>query len=253
MKSIGIAFPFVFLAATAWAQAGASPEQVAPALITHVPQNEVLEGDVVLRFEVQSPDRAGTIVVRVMPEGRRSAFEVTAHRAAQGYEAHLGASHISSPGFSYFVVERMPDGSERPVFADKTAPHRVHVIRPKEVEDELARLSARGGQRSTLLFSGELVDFGDRQLAAGSPVNHDRYYRLEAGYAYSFLSGIEDVRLSLVRVRGEGAIYMDSPTPSSVQTEPGIDYGSAMVTLLVLDELRLRGSILLGASQRGFE
>jgi hypothetical protein len=103
------------------------------------------------------------------------------------------------------------------------------------------------------MLSGELVDFGDRRLAAGAPVTHDRYYQLEAGYAYSFLSTVEDVRLSLVRVRGEGGSYDASGSPTSKATLPGIDYGQAVVTMLATEHLRLRSSVLLGASQRGFE
>jgi hypothetical protein len=254
MKHIGIVSIIVLLAVSAHAQDNAQSAPAEPALITHVPLNEVLEGEVKLEFAVRSPDRAGAIVVRVTPlTGRPTAFEVLAHRALQGYEARLIASKIAPPGFSYYVVERMPDGSERPVFADKNTPHHVHVVRPSAVEAERERLAARGGQRSTLLLSGELVDFGDRRLTTGGAMTHDRYYRLEAGYAYSFLTTVEEVRLSLVRVRGEGGQYSDAPKPNSMRTEPGIDYGRAMVTVLALDEFRLRGAVLLGASQRGFE
>jgi hypothetical protein len=259
MTRISITWAIVLVAcpvaaqSAAGEQAGHSPP-VAAAQIRHVPINEVEEGDISLAFELESPDFAGEIVVRVTPIGAgRQPFEAVARRTAGGYHAKLEAARIGPPGFTYYVVERMPDHSERAVFADKSAPHRVHVNRPPELEAELERLAARGGQRSTVLLSGEVVDFGDRQLGAKSALMHDRYYRLEAGYAYSFLSNVEEIRLSLVRVRGEAASFSSTPTPSSVATEPGIDYGRAMVGMLVSEDFRLRGAVLLGASQRGFE
>jgi hypothetical protein len=257
MKIIGITCAIALSASVAAAEPEASAAQApepAGATIRHLPLNEIEEGDVRLRFEVESPDRAGAIVVVVLPEGARQPFQVFAKRTFRGYEARLGAAQIPPPGFTYYVVERMPDGRERPVFASKTAPHRVHVLRAAARQAELDRLSLRAGQRSVVLASGELVDFGDRRLASGAALSHDRYYRLETGYTYSFLSTVEDVRLSLVRVRGEAADYATTTrAPTITPTEPGIDYGRAMITLLASDVVRLRAAVLLGASQLGFE
>jgi hypothetical protein len=96
------------------------------------------------------------------------------------------------------------------------------------------------------------VDYGDRTVSPGQAPLRDRYYRIEAGYAYGFLSRVESIRLTLVRVRGESAqLVVGRAGPQSVLT--GIDCGRAEVTLLATEEVRARAALLLGASQRGFE
>jgi hypothetical protein len=246
------------ICAIALCAASASAQEVAPdarALIRHTPLNEVWVGDARLSFQVTAPDRAGSIVVHIVQGGpKHAALELVAGRSeGNGYAVQLPAAHVVPPGFSYWVSERLSDGSERPVFADAHRPHQVRVSRSAEAEAEYQRLVRRHGQRSTLLLSAEGVDYGDRRLVASAPRLHDRYYRFEAGYAYSFLTRIEDIRLTLVRVRGEAGVYQDMPSPTSTPARPGIDYGRAAVTLLASDVVRLRTAVLLGASQRGFE
>lgn len=227
----------------------------------HVPLNETDAGPLRLRFEVREPDRAGRVVVRwkSAPASDRVG-EAIAYRAQEGYVADLPAQATEPPGFSYWVVARDAEGEEEPVFASAAEPHHVRVFHDDETRGELDRLRERGLHRSSLLLSGDWVDFGDRQLAAGAAVEHDRYYRLEAGYRYSFLRRIEDIQLSVVHVRGQAARLAPAlPTPGLPPTtvveavDPGIDYGRAAVTILAADGVRLRGAALLGASQEGFE
>lgn len=223
----------------------------AGAWIVHTPLNEAIAGDAELSFDVRDAQLAGSIVVQTLAAGGGEPVSVAALRAEGGYRAELPARVVAPPGFSYFVIERLADGSERPVFASKSAPHPVRVTYLPEVEDELERLRARAGERSSVLLSAEGVDYGDRQLRGQT--FHDRYYRLEAGYAYAFLSRVESIRLSLVRVRGEAALFGETLPAMALPTEPGIDYGRAEIALNATDWLRLRSSLLLGASQRGFE
>jgi hypothetical protein len=222
--------------------------------IVHVPLNEAIAGDTPLVFTVRNPQLAGAIFVHVVKDGAHpTELTVQALRTASGYEAVVPADRVTRAGFAYFVTERMPDQSERAVFADALAPHPVHVTRPKEDEDEAARLKARRGERSTVILAAEAVDYGDRRLQGAANQLHDRYYRLEAGYSYSFLRRVEEIRLTVVRVRGEAALVQMSDKPTATPIQPGIDYGRAEVTLLADDGTRLRGSLLLGASQFGFE
>jgi hypothetical protein len=191
--------------------------------------------------------------VHVRRAGAPEEVQLTALRRDDGYQAIIPAAIVVPPGFSYFVTEHMADGGERAVFADAGSPHRVRVTRTEDAEDERIALAACGGQRSTLGLAADGVDYGDRRLGTAPNNVHDRYYRLEAGYSYGFLTRIETIRLSLVRVRGEAAVWDPALKTPAVPTAPGIDYGRAEVTLRATDELRLRGAVLLGASQRGFE
>lgn len=228
--------------------------QTASAIIRHVPLNDAFVEDARFVFEMNSPDYAGKVVVRVLPTGGTQAVqEVEATFSGVEYVAVLPRAHVVPPGFSYYVIERMPDGTERPVFADASAPHRVRVTLTDADETQQRRARARDGIRSTVLLSGEAVDYGDRKLATDQPRFHDRYYKLEVGYAYSFFTTIEDVRISLVRVRGQAALFNAWEEPQSTEIALGIDYGRAAVTLVAHEYVRLRGAMLLGASQRGFE
>jgi hypothetical protein len=224
-----------------------------------VPLNQVELGPQELVFEIRDPDRAGTVVVWLTRDDRKGPpahFE--AYRTERGYVVAIPTASIGEPGFGYWVTERASDGSERALFASQSAPHHVRVTLSPADESERERVRERAGKRSTLVANAEWVDFGSRQLLPGGSKHPDRYYRLEAGYAYSFLRTIEDVQLTVVRVRGEagavidGDVMLDTPQ-SSASVAPGIDYGRAQITLFVRDGIRLRGSTLLGASQRGFE
>jgi hypothetical protein len=230
--------------------------------IQHVPLHHVELGPLELLFQIRDPDRAGTVVLFLVHEGQTKKSEqpapvsFEAHRTERGYEVAIPATSLREPGFAYWVLERRADGSERALFASKEEPQPVRVTLAPADEAERGRLRERDGRRSTIVGSAEWVDFGNRRLLAGDVLRPDRYYRLETGYAYSFLRTIEDVQLTVVRVRGEAGVLPEqafAPMAVSLYAEPGIDYGRARITLLAAEGVRLRGSSLLGASQRGFE
>jgi hypothetical protein len=246
-------------AASARASAAPAAEMVEPpAFIQHVPLNKVELGPTELVFEVRDPDRAGKVVVWLKrDDGKRPPAAFEAYRSERGYVAAIPTASIGEPGFSYWVVERAEkDGSERALFASAAAPHHVRVTLSPADESERERVRERAGRRSTVIANAEWVDFGSRRLLANGEVHPDHYYRLEAGYGYSFLRTVEDVQLTVVRVRGEAGAVTEGfgLMPDATELlEPGIDYGRAQVTLFVRDGVRLRGSTLLGASQEGFE
>lgn len=245
--------------ASAPAAAGAPAETPAPSFIQHVPLNQVELGPVELVFEIRDPDRAGKVAVYLTRDDRQGApTRFDAYRTERGYVVAIPTASIGEPGFSYWVVERASDGGERPLFASASAPHHVRVTLSPADESERERVHERAGKRSTVVANAEWVDFGKRRLLAGGSEHPDHYYRLEAGYAYSFLRTVEDVQLTVVRVRGEagaviGSAFLQDTPQTSQSVSPGIDYGRAQITLFVADGIRLRGSTLLGASQRGFE
>ena len=221
-----------------------------PPPVQHVPIHHAFTGQAELRFDVREPDRAGAIIVQCTPRATATRVHaVQARRRASDYRAQLPAACAQPPGFSYFVVLRGA-GGDAPLFASAAAPHPVRVTHSEQREGELARLREHGYQRSRAMLSAELVSFGDRAPLPGAEEVHDRYYRVEAGYGYSFFGTIEDIALTLVRVRGENGAL---PAPGGDGLEPGIDYGRAAVTLLANDSVRLRSALLLGASQEGFE
>jgi len=232
------------------AAAPATAPATAPApVIQHIPIGSASRGDARAVFRVDYADLAGQILVRARPFGAptESAIDVPALRVARAYEAELPAELVKPPGFVYWAVERRPDGTERPVFADASHPHPVHVVDPPHLRDSLART---GGHRSRVTVAGEYVDFGTRRLNAAVEPLPDWYYRLEASYAYGIYSAVDEIRFAIGRVRGEAA-DLDGPAPMPM--EVGIDYGTAEVVWYLHPILRIHTSILFGYSQNGFE
>ncbi len=255
------------------AEARTSPESRPPAgkpaeraVIRHFPQNELVTGNGELLFTLEHPELAGEVLVRFRSdkiEGGR-VQQVQARRSTHGYVARLASDDAEPPGFVYWAVERMPDGSERPVFADKSHPHPVQVVDPAEVARERKELQARGGKSSRLFLTGEYVDFGSRRVrvadavpAAGEAPQprsrrfDDNYYHLQAGYAYSFFSTVEEIRFNVGRLSGNGATLYELAEPESF--EPAIYYGESAITWFLISGLRLRTSLVLGISHDGFE
>ena len=245
----------LFRALPAAAQTAAAPAAAADAAPSalHVPIHEAFTGEAELRFKVLEPDRVGAIMVSCLARaGGARVHGVQARRAADGYRARLPFACVKPPGFGYWVSLRGADGREQPLFAAAGSPHPVRVIHTPERERELRLLRAHGYKRSRLVAFAEGVDFGDRRAAPDGPTIHDRYYRLEAGYGYAFYGVIEDIGLTLVRVRGQTSA-LDAAQAARLPLDPGIDYGRATVTLRLVELVRARGSLLLGASQEGFE
>jgi hypothetical protein len=224
--------------------------------VLHQPINRALAGELSLRFAVRETERLGRLIVRWERDGDGSVLgETLVRRGEDGYAARLPAEAVQPPAVRYWVVDRSEEG-EQPVFASAGAPQRVLVFHDDATRIEGERLARRDGDRSSLIASGEWVDFGDRRLVEGGEEMPDHYYRLEAGYAYAFLTTVEEVQLSIVHVRGEaGRIESDPLTGAATARahEVGTDFGRALITLQPIEWLRLRGSVLLGASQKGFE
>ena len=140
--------------------------------------------------------------------------------------------------------ERAPAVRER----DRAAPRACHVQPGARVASCAG--CARGAGSDRGCCSRPRASTSARARPPRVRISRDRYYRLEAGYAYAFYQRIEEISLTLVRVRGEGGATIGD---TSELLDPGIDFGRASVTLFAFDLLRLRSALLLGASQQGFE
>jgi len=240
----------------------ASREDNAEAVrIQHLPQNELETGVAVLRFAAEEPDRVGRILVRYRSgqPGRQPTL-----RAESGYVARIPADQVQPPGLTYWVVERMPDGAERPVFASAESPHPAHVVHPDDAIHEHEELDARDGKRSRIFLFGEYVDFGTRRIIVELPpmssqtertpesrTFKDNYYLLQVGYSYSFFTLVDEIRFDLGRLSGHGASLGEGEEPLAF--EPAIYYGQSAITWYLFSGLRLRTALLLGISHEGFE
>ena len=209
--------------------------QNAPA-VQHVPLHEAFTGAAELRFRVREPDRAGSIVMHCKPRAA-GATRALGHRAARRtfYVARVPVACAKPPGFHVLGGagrrrRRAPAVRERGRAA-RGARHDT-----PEREGEQRRLRAGGYKRSRVMVAAEGVDFGDHRPAPGADVVHDRYYRVEAGYGYAFFERIEDIALTLVRVRGESGLpdsassRPESPrsTPASTSAVPGDPAGQRL-------------------------
>jgi len=225
-----------------------TPDAVA-ATVLHTPVHELSGEALDLVFDVLNPQLLGDLVVRTRPlEGDGDVQEVVATGGPGQYVARLDTAEVTWPGFAYWVVERGPNGAERPIFASESDPQPVHVLEAEGTAYERRRLSAWGGRRSRLGFRGEYVNLGARQVldGAGMPVQRlEYYYNVGVTYAYSFFSIVDTIQIGLGRMRGNAAERMDD--------QRGVDYGHGEITWHAHDLLRFETGLLFGFSQSGFE
>ena len=229
------------------------------AFIGHVPVNATRVGDVPLRFDVRGADLAGTLWVRYRPLGVAGGRvqQVQVQRERKGYGAILPLSGAAPPGVEYWVVERMPDGAERAVFASATDPHPLVLSYGRVREREERLLRRVEGRRSTLGVRADLVHLGAWQLPDGQPQpDPDSYWRLEAQYAYRFFEVIDELRVGLGKMEANVLrLEAEEPVGSDCdrnRTCIGLEYGRADTVLSFSDNVRARGGVLLGFSDIGF-
>jgi len=217
--------------------------------ILHSPQNELSTGKGRLVFRVLAPDRAGTIVVEWRPRGGGRGGRVVAARDVGGWIAELPEAAVQPPGFSYWAIERLDDGTERPIFASAADPHPVQVFDTTRDAGRRDELEGLRGRRSEMTARGEWVDFGQRRVPLYGSDVPDRYYRLEAGFSYAILSAVDRIDIAIGHLRGRAATLGVRDPDFRV----GTDYGRAAITWLADPLVRIRTSILFGISQEGFE
>ncbi|MDB4977203.1 MAG: hypothetical protein JWN48_5544, partial [Myxococcaceae bacterium] len=152
---------------------------------------------------------------------------------------------------SYWIVERMPDGSERAVFASSADPAPLHAELPAIESRERRLLSENGGRRSAATLRGERVDLGGLKVRPENAASRqrDNYYLLEAQYAYSYFRIVDELEFAFGHLRGH---ILDQDTRDR-RDKVGLDYGRSALTLALGDWFRVRAGVLLGVSTKGFE
>lgn len=223
------------------------------AFIAHTPRGSAPLEDMELSVDVRGADLAGEIRVyyRRLDEPGGLAQYVVVRRQAAGYAARIPSERVEAPGVAYWIVERMPDGSERPVFASADDPAPLHAALSRSETRERRLLTDNGGRRSAATLRGEWVDLGSFDVPSVASANKERdsYYQLEAQYAYSFYRTIDEIEFALGHLRGD---ILDQSTFER-RDKVGLDYGRAALTLALGSWFRVRGGVLLGVSTEGFE
>ncbi|MDB4974446.1 MAG: hypothetical protein JWN48_2787, partial [Myxococcaceae bacterium] len=215
------------------------------AFIAHVPRGSAPLDDVRLKLDVRGADLAGEIRVYYRPliEPSALARHVVVQRDASGYSAQIPSHEVSAPGLSYWIVERMPDGSERAVFASSADPAPLHVELPAIESRERRLLSENGGRRSAATLRGEWVDLGGFKVRPENAASRQRdsYYLLEAQYAYSYFRIVDELEFAFGHLRGD---ILDQDTLDR-RDKVGLDYGRSALTLALGDWFRVRAGVLL--------
>ncbi len=224
------------------------------AIIRHRPVDELRTGRGRLRFAVRGADQAGTIVVRHGPSRGRASDEVVATRTGEAWLAELPAAAVRPPTLFYYAVERMPDGTERPVFASREDPHPVVVLDSATTTSDRERLDAIHGRRYEARAAAQAASFGARRLVPGAGPQPDRYYGVEGTFAYHLLTAVDRVAVTAGTLRGRATPFdPEGDLTAADPIEIGIDYGEAQIDWFVAPVLRLLTSALFAVSQEGFE
>ncbi len=226
------------------------------AFIGHLPVSSADASAIALRFDIRGNDLAGQVRVYFRPlEAPQAAPEmVVVRRENKGYFARIPANSAPEPGIAYWVIEVKADGVEHPVFASAASPQPLHIHVDEETAREQRLLRYFHGQRSRVTLRGERVALGKFKIQnppAGSTANDeaDRYYHLEAQYAYRFFRTIEELEFALGSLRGD---LLDQAQITE-RRKVGLDYGRSAITFAFGSMFRLRTGVLLGVSTEGFE
>ena len=223
------------------------------AFIAHVPRGSAPLDAIRLVVDVRGADLAGEIRVyyRPLDDPEATPRYVVVQRGKGGYGAEIPSQDVRAPGISYWIVEHMTDNSERAVFASSRDPSPLHVELTAVETRERRLLAEHGGRRSMATLRGEWVDLGAFKVRPATPATtqRDRYYHLEAQYAYSFYRAIEEIEFALGHLRGD---ILDQKTLMQ-RDKVGLDYGRAAITLALGNWFRIRSGVLLGVSTDGFE
>lgn len=229
------------------------------AWIGHIPVQSARVGPVTFAFDVDNADLAGAILVRYRPLSQPGAqpVELEALRTASGVSVRADLGDQAPPGIAYWVVERMPDGTEWPIFASQRNPHVLNLRYSPVRERERAQLQRTGGRRSSVSVGGEYVNLGGWEQEGGGELR-DHYWHTEARYAYRFFRTLDTLEIGLGALRGTVLDHAQRDGRSAAddgfrQRDVGLEYGRARITLAFGKWVRVQGGVLFGFSKDGFE
>ncbi|CAN5887390.1 hypothetical protein BH11MYX2_BH11MYX2_39810 [soil metagenome] len=113
--------------------------------------------------------------------------------------AIVPAQAVAMPGFDYYIA-----AGEEPVFASPAWPHTMPVIEG-EGDARRTRDAARADHRRSHVGGNfEYVDFGSRNLPGSTTKVIDRYYRVDADFAYRLWAyPVEELRVGYTRLIGD--------------------------------------------------
>jgi hypothetical protein len=170
--------------------------------ITHVPPAEATAGTP-LELVAEAPPATPTLRLfyRTHTGGAPVAF--TSQELVRKDDAHwvaiVPAQAVAMPGFDYYIA-----AGDEPVFASPAWPHTMPVIEG-EGDARRTRDSARSNHRRSRVGGNfEYVDFGSRKLPGATNTLTDRYYRVDADFAYRLWAyPVDELRVGYTRLIGD--------------------------------------------------
>lgn len=250
-----IACSAILLAAPAHAQERVATASAAPATgtaplrshVLHVPPSEA-RGARELRL-VAVVDAAWTeaaLVVRYRLAGSAGAFAESPFErsSAGGYYASIPADAVQQPGIEYFIVGRMPDGSEAVHFASDLRPYRVTVSPTQEerwAEKERRRVS---GYVSSVSVDVRGHNFTNRYD------NSDQFVRADLDFTHRLLlPRLYSISLGYGLIEGKTP---DREGDQAMTVDEGARYGYGGFKLRFHDAVWIDARAGIGVSDDGF-
>lgn len=240
------------------AAAGAvSADDEVRAVGRHTPPAEAAAGAAIeLVADVPGPGAAPVLHYRPVGAATWSVFELT-RGDADRWIATIPAAATASRGVEYYIDRPAgPAGAptSEPVFASAHAPHAIAIRADGEARRRAEDLGRVGGKRSRVRITGEWVDYGKPSGSDPGAALPDRYYRIDADFAYRLLAyPLEEIRVGYTRLIGRTAICDAATPPVCTDTEAGFKVGGWFeLGLGPLPGIRLDARLLLLATAEGF-
>ena len=159
--------------------------------VYHVPLADASVGEDITVVATVSEGWTSRLDLRVRTLGQEQWQSYGFERSGDTeYVATIPGLAVQAPAFEYFIAGTSDNG-ERAHFASQEDPHRVFVYKDAREEVRLQELKRFHGRRAQIQLSGELVDFGTRDvvdLATGQSYSvDDSYYRIDTSVTYRLM------------------------------------------------------------------
>lgn len=227
---------FIILAALA---------HTASAAVRHVPPADAEAGRA-LELVAEAPATTPTLVAHVRISGTPTWSSIELVRRDEAHwVAVVPPTDVARPGLDYYI-----DAGESHVFATPDWPHTLPVHAAADAERRDRDVVRFQGRRSRVHVLGDWVDYGAHYRDASGMAIPDRYYRVDADFAYRLWAyPLEELHVGYTRLIGTTAGDCGGMTCAQ---DAGAIAGWFELGLAPIEGVRFDGRVLVMATN-GFE
>ncbi len=215
--------------------------------VRHVPPADAEAGRA-LELVAEAPATTPTLVAHVRVAGTAAWTSIELVRRDEAHwVAVVPPTEVARPGLDYYI-----DAGDAHVFATPEWPHTLPVHASVDAERRARDVVRFEDRRSRVHVLGDWVDYGSRQFTPGGMTIPDRYYRVDADFAYRLWAyPLEELHVGFTRLIGTTAAPCDTGM-DTCSVDAGAIAGWFELGLAPAEGVRFDGRVYVMATN-GFE